>query len=464
MDDNQDELKRRLFNAQESLDQELKSWIDPASPTGVMEIVRTCIALRNNNGGFLLIGMRDDGLVDERAPPMNVREAFHHDKIQEIISKYSSEAFEITVDFVEREGADRVLIGVPRGVRIPVICRLSLPRLDTDGRKAGSMLTEDTVYVRTLSANGRPSTAPPKTADWSRLMEICFDNREADIGAFIRRQLSGIDIGQTSAALLEVLNAAKKPTPKEAANELLDLNYEKFIKKRGSDPLGPPKTATREFAAMLLGDFETPSLTRECMFRLGAETRRYSGWTPWVDILTIPSGRSRANIVGDGWESYFFDPQLFNILEFARIEASGKFYYLEGLRDDLSGQVTPGESLEFVIETRRVTECLATALTISRAFIGTDASNDLAVAVRWRGLSGRRIVSWAERGRHFVSAQTAHDDEVTTYTVLPVNTPLNAIAAHALKLIKPTFMLFGGWAFEDSVLESIVSSTLNASS
>ena len=38
----------------ETLDIELKTWIDPSSKEGMAKIAAGCIAMRNNNGGFLL--------------------------------------------------------------------------------------------------------------------------------------------------------------------------------------------------------------------------------------------------------------------------------------------------------------------------------------------------------------------------------------------------------------------------
>ena len=183
-----------------------------------MVIARACMAMRNNNGGFLIIGIDDYGTCCDR-PDWDVRRRFNPDAVQEIVSKYCSERFEVTVHFVEREGVDRVMIEVPSGVRTPVICRANIPKAATDKHQAGSLLSEGTVYVRTLASNGRPSSSAAVLSDWSRLMEFCFNNREADIGAFMRRQLSGLDILSASSALSEILGNATGPTPAQAADE-----------------------------------------------------------------------------------------------------------------------------------------------------------------------------------------------------------------------------------------------------
>ena len=49
----------------EGLPVEIKSWIDPTKPEGVAKIVRACLAMRNQNGGFLVIGLNNDTLQVE---------------------------------------------------------------------------------------------------------------------------------------------------------------------------------------------------------------------------------------------------------------------------------------------------------------------------------------------------------------------------------------------------------------
>jgi hypothetical protein len=50
----EEELKQLLTAPRESLDVELKQWIDPKFSEGIAEIAKGCIALRNNNGGRLV--------------------------------------------------------------------------------------------------------------------------------------------------------------------------------------------------------------------------------------------------------------------------------------------------------------------------------------------------------------------------------------------------------------------------
>src|SRR6266699_5077099 len=101
----------------ESLTVEIKRWIDPASDLGIEKIVRGALALRNRNGGYILIGFNDDLTPDIANEPSNAKEAFHPDVIQGIISKFSSDSFEIEVAWGSRDGREYPIIVIPPGVK-----------------------------------------------------------------------------------------------------------------------------------------------------------------------------------------------------------------------------------------------------------------------------------------------------------------------------------------------------------
>jgi|SRR5208337_2993219 len=175
----------------ESLNVEIRRWINPDEAEGAAKIARAALAIRNRNGGFLIIGFDDETLQpDAGNEPGDVRAAFHIDKIQGIVSRCASELFEIAVGFGERDGVEHPVIVVPDGVRVPVAAKADLMNAS---RK--TLIRLGDVYFRTLASNGTVSTAAARPSDWRDIMEICFDNREADIGRFLRRHLGDRDIG-----------------------------------------------------------------------------------------------------------------------------------------------------------------------------------------------------------------------------------------------------------------------------
>jgi hypothetical protein len=171
-------LKQLIRNPRESLDIELKQWIDPATPEGRAKIAIACIALRNNNGGCLIVGFLDSGEPAPAAPP-DVRAMFHTDAIQYIIGKYASQPFPVTVEFVKRAGVEHPVIVVPSGVETPVAAKSEL--CNSDPTKP-PLVKCDTVYVRTLNSNGTASSSAARWNDWPQIARHCFNSRKPPFG------------------------------------------------------------------------------------------------------------------------------------------------------------------------------------------------------------------------------------------------------------------------------------------
>lgn len=49
----------------ESLNVELKRWIDPGQSAGQAKIIKAALGLRNRNGGYLIIGFDDQTLLPD---------------------------------------------------------------------------------------------------------------------------------------------------------------------------------------------------------------------------------------------------------------------------------------------------------------------------------------------------------------------------------------------------------------
>jgi len=117
----------QLGRLQESLGLELKTWIDPLSIQGEAKIAKACIAMRNNDGGRIIIGFNNQtGLPDTVPSGFDVDKFFHIDNIQKIIGKYASEPFEVEVDLEEIDGTKYPSIIIKPGVRT-----LNLPRIES---------------------------------------------------------------------------------------------------------------------------------------------------------------------------------------------------------------------------------------------------------------------------------------------------------------------------------------------
>ena len=220
MEIDQSRILELVLRPSESLNTELKRWLNPAEPAGIAKIVKACIALRNRNGGFLIIGFDDEThQPDKGNEPADPQAQFHIDVIQLLVSRYASSGFEVGVGFGERDGIWHPVIVVPEGVQVPVAAKADL----FDGNK--KLIALGDVYFRTLKSNGTPSTSNARPNDWEDIIAICFENREADIGRFLRRHLGA---GDLVPALTQAGLISTKLSLKERAEALLDEGRRRF--------------------------------------------------------------------------------------------------------------------------------------------------------------------------------------------------------------------------------------------
>ena len=92
----QDYIDGLIANPRESLATELKDWFDPRTPEGQAKIVKTCLAMRNHNGGTLQVGFEDGtASLNLSGAPTDVRSWWDVDELQALVSKFASIPFEV---------------------------------------------------------------------------------------------------------------------------------------------------------------------------------------------------------------------------------------------------------------------------------------------------------------------------------------------------------------------------------
>ena len=86
------------------------------------------------------------------------------------------------------------------------------------------------------------------------IMEVCLDNREADIGRFVRRHLSGVAPDELRAAIQELaITAVPDPTAEELTHSGLEAGFERFnaLRSRPGLVFGPSRRDTEWAFAQL---------------------------------------------------------------------------------------------------------------------------------------------------------------------------------------------------------------------
>jgi hypothetical protein len=460
---NRDLLVSLVTYPQESLDVEIKSWVDPNSPDGKALIVKACLAMRNHNGGYVLIGFDDTTLqpILDNVPD-DVRAAFHPDEIQAIIAKYSSKPFEVAIHFVERDGQEFPVIEIPSGARSLVATRSAIP-----GEGKGNRLNENKVFIRTLNANNTPSSSEPTWKDWEDIMEIFFDNREADIARFIRRNFISIDLEKLKGVIPYLVEDLSGATESRAGIELFleesALRFESIVSEL-EQPL--PVHGSWEAVFAVKGVLKQYTPNPEFLNLISSSNPRYSGWPLWLDSRTLQIKGSRPRVIDNTWEAFIYakgDISHQKSIDFWRAHTGGMFYHRRSFQDDfshISSAPTPGTALDFVLPVLRVTEAIGIGQAIAKLMVEELENCEIEYIFRWRGLQDRMLVSWVDSARHLSYGRLAYQNEVKSEVTMPLDAPQSAIFQYVEEAVRPLFEVFDGFELATKIIEELANKVL----
>jgi hypothetical protein len=442
----------------ESLNVEIKRWIDPTQVAGIEKVVKGAIALRNRNGGYFVVGFDDSTLAPDVAnEPANARDLFHVDVIQGLVSRYASDPFEVGIAWGDRDGRKYPVIVVPSGVKVPVAAKRDL----IDGPRMA--IKVGAVYFRSLASNGTPSTTEARPSDWAEIVEICFDNREADVGRFIRRHLAGFN----TSSLMALLGEPEKPAPTfcERALRLIDVGEARFREAVKTRKLSPDEGRMLQYGFWSIGLVIDPPKSsalpdQEFIARIGSSNPKYTGWPIWLDARHNSDPQNRPRVVKDAAEYLIvsLSPDFSNHIDFARLDPKGEFFLYRLLQDDgVPRMVTPGQVLDPALMILRVAEAMGVGIAFAKALAWTPDQTTLAFAFRWHGLRGRRLTVWATPYLDRYGGGTAHDDIVESCVQFSLDTPLSAVYQFVDEATKRLFVAFDGATVPLRTIEDLVS-------
>jgi hypothetical protein len=452
----QQQSEELAANPSESLALEIKRWIDPDSPEGRAKIVKSCIALRNYDGGRLLIGFNNDtGAPEANTALQDVKASYHIDKIQAMVAKHASEPFEIEVRWIERNGQWHPLIVVPTGVKSPVATRS--PIVDAQNNP---LLEQDCVYVRSLQSNNTPATTKATWRDWPELVARCFENREADIGRFVRRHLTPDTIQQLRETLGSAQQAPPQPSLEEQAMAFLEESAARFHAVASALPEPLPPHGAWEVAAVAGEPLQKYTTNTTFLNLITSKNPKYTGWPLWMN-----SRSSRPHVAAGAWEE-LINAQWLGHIDFWRASGAGKYYHRRAFEDDTASLATrrqaptPGTVLDFGLVIYRTAEAIAVALAFIQGMGGTSDETQVAFCFRWRGLKDRTASSWANPDRDVSDDYTARDDELTTLIVVPVAAAKSSIPAYTYQIVRQVFAIFDGLEISPVIVEDMVNRML----
>lgn len=451
----------------ESLNVEVKTWLDPRTSEGIAKIVKGVFALRNRNGGNFVVGFDDETLLPDLCNLQgDLAVIYHLDAIQEIVSRYANLPFEVRVEHVPVGTAVHPVIVVPAGVRVPVVVKRDLTPGSAAKKADKNLLSKGDLYFRTLGVNGTPSSSVIGPNDYADLLEICFENREADIGRFLRRHLGGAERG----TLLDVMSAVQ-PNPVAT----LEARCETLMRRGDSaalaafaavsvlraDAVHPdwlPHDPLTLSVALCLDPMKEGALPTENFLRaVYGGNPNYTGRPMWADTRTRQNQDAWPKVKGDAWEVVNVNFGGYPHCEFNLIAPKGDFYLRRIMQDDLrQSRTQPGTRLDVALMIYRVTEVFAVGLAIAKS-TGWAPDGTAGFNLRWSGLAGRSLGAWANPiDWDAVGSGTAHDVDASSFVEVPLDTPTTSLEPYVSKAVGPLFSKFDGYVAEQALVEACV--------
>lgn len=450
------EIELLINQPRESLSVEIKGWLDLDKNIDRAKIIKTLLALRNSNGGFMVFGFNDKTLKQDLNAPANPHELFHTDKIQGWITKYASESFEVDIYFAERDGIKHPVLIVPGGIKSIVAAKADL--IDENGNK---LICVDDVYIRSLSSNNTPSTTKAKWKDWPSIIEVCFDNREADIGKFLRRHLGGFSREDLVAAL-----DASDRSIQQIAQDFYDKSIERYdhlVKERN---LELPEHGSWISTMVINGTVPPFRANKEFLRMLDKSNPNYTGWPLWLNSEDFTDEAGHPQVFDGVWESLLvkLKNDWHDYIDFYRFDPKGKFFSKRALEDDIgasANQPAPNSELDLGLVIIRVAEAIAVGLAFAKAMECPPESTKLFFMFTWDKLKGRLLSAWANPRRHSPIARVSYQDQVCTTVEVPLDTPLSRLGEYVKTAIDPLFEGFNDFVISQAVVDELVTKLVN---
>jgi hypothetical protein len=385
-----------LVSPAESLDFEVKGWLDMEDPEAQGLVAKALIALENHGGGFLLFGYTED--ADKKLVPDGPRPAslkpYLTDSLNAIVKRRAEPSFHVEVSVQKHpdSGDEYPLVRVRGTSKVPV---------RSDSATPGGTLKQHVYYIR---APGPESRGPRNGSEWDALLRRAVLNQREEIVSVLRAYLpsaGGMALLQAAPAQ-EALRqfAAAATTRWKTLNESLPVEHPARI-----------KLGHFSFAARVLG--EAKGLTAAQVLSANERAKRYTGWPTFVTIHQEPT---KPKLIDDCIEAWMAETKYPDVghADFWRIHPDGLFFLLRGYQEDaVDGRgftATPGALFEATLPIWRLGEFL---LRVSElATLMFEEGFEIMVQCEWTGLTARQL--FVHNARRYLGSGKAAQDTVRT--------------------------------------------------
>lgn len=425
------DLLRRLSDLvtfpKENLGIELKSWLDLRDEMDRANLAKALIALANHGGGYVLIGFaKDKGeWVPAEGRPADLS-GYSEDACNDVLHRYAEPQFHCEVYHVQRHDSDSKfpVVIAPGGHRVPIRTKRDDPQ-----RKHIRQ------YEYLIRRPGPASEPPQSGQEWDDLIRRCVQAAREELLDDFRRILYGPGgLSAPSESAVRELDAWEK----ESEDRWRALTLERFP----SIHQCPYAFGVWMTSYIVRGKFQKPSLG-DLLDTLGQVRGHETGWPPWwvptrSDIAPHPyEGSIECWLMENGGDPAHADSW--------RASPSGRMFLVRAHQEDSpeNERYEPGTVFDLTLPVWRAGEILLHANRLAAALHGGDAGDsEVHVKMRWTGLKGRELVTWAQPLIHLREGRMCHQEEVESELLIRALDIPDQLPELVAQLTRPLYQVF----------------------
>jgi hypothetical protein len=394
-----EELQLLLQFPSEKLSVEYKSWLDVTDNAGKATLAKAAIALANEGGGIIVLGMREDvargsALGSQPRPAGMAR--YSQDNINAAIERFADPAFHCALMFAEHPatGVEHAFVIVPGGMSVPVM----------SARGSDGIIQPQRCYVR---KPGPRSEEPFTSEEWRGVMERCLQARRATMLDAIRVIVQGHGM---------------PPPSLEVQGRLIDFargaqaRWLELIEDLPQDDVARMPFGHYQLAFEILDVPAAPSLN-DLLCRMQDTSRiRHTGWGPFVLLTRQPFDPHPVAGNLEAWTGAPVEDRLSREAahcDFWRVSPFGMLFLQRGYDEDSIDRAQAGTLIDVTIPIWRVGEALLYVSRLARLFA---ADPQIILRCKYTGLRGRRLGSLDPARNFFMKEYTSTDNDAELQT------------------------------------------------
>lgn len=418
-------LSSLVDNPRETLDIEVKRWIDLSRKDDQAILAKAAIALANHGGGYIVLGFEElrDGTFGVHRPYPPSLDGFSQDQIARIISTYAEPPFQVEVFHQARQadGAVHPIVKVPGGHRTPIMAKKGSPDQKT--------LISSKVYIR---RPGPESAEPGISGDWRDLLDRCVRAGRDDLLDAIRGVLDG---GRAEAS-------PSAPTNLERIKAWSDEGLARWKELAPPTQIDEPTDPPGRYLVAYQLEGALPVRQQGEVLELLRGIPGHTGWPPWWvptrdGIRPYPTNGLIECYMGNEHGKRTSDPAH---ADFWRASVHGQMLLIRGLDEDsYPERSVPGKYFDLTLPVWRIGECLLHASDYASRF--ADEPREVTFFVIWSGLSGRELTHLS--GRRMVNPdRISRQDSIEVSLTVQSDKIADQLPELLYTLLRPVYALF----------------------